>query len=180
MDTVYQLIAFLLQYPTQKMKEILPELVDDIEQLEDGITKHHLLNFITQSEQMPFDDWIDHYIEHFDFGKTTNLYVTYLKLGEQRERGIELLKLKQFYQSEGFDITDKELPDFLPLMLEFCANVSVDKSNELLQMHQKALTEMREKIDTLQSHYVFLFDALFNHMNKNGLAPINIKQVDKI
>ncbi len=47
------------------------------------------------------------------------MYLTYMNTGEQRERGIELLELKQHYKKSGFEVTDKELPDYLPLLLEF-------------------------------------------------------------
>ena len=68
-------------------------------------------------------------------------------------------------------MTDKELPDYLPLMLEFCANVSIEKSVELLQMYVKAIQEIREKLDELNSYYVLLFDALLAHLNNNGITP---------
>lgn len=42
-----------------------------------------------------------------------------MNTGEQRERGIELLELKQHYKKSGLSVTDKELPDYLPLLLEF-------------------------------------------------------------
>ncbi|WP_068672606.1 nitrate reductase molybdenum cofactor assembly chaperone [Oceanobacillus sp. Castelsardo] len=157
----YQMISFLLSYPSKELKEMLPEIKEEIEGIGKDEVNDKLLSFIKEIEDRTLDEWITHYIEHFDFGKLTNLYVTYLKLGEQRERGLELLKLKKYYEAHGFDVTDKELPDYLPLMLEFCAHVSVETSNELLQMHGKAIAEIHGKLKEQDSFYSLLFDALF-------------------
>lgn len=166
----YQMISFLLSYPDKELKNMLPELKQEIEDTEEDQVKDKVLSFIKEVEGRSLDDWITHYIEHFDFGKLTNLYVTYLKLGEQRERGLELLKLKKYYEAHGFDVTDKELPDYLPLMLEFCAHVPVEISNELLQMHEKAIAEIHGKLKEQDSFYSLLFDALFSQMESHGLT----------
>lgn len=167
---VYQIVSFLLAYPNENMKETLPILKEEIEKDDDSSVKHYLLEFINKSLALSLDNWIDHYIDHFDFGRTTNLYVTYLKLGEQRERGLELLKLKKYYESNGFEVTNTELPDYLPLMLEFCANVSKETSNELLNMHANAMKEMQTRLAEMDSFYHLLFDALFLQMVKNGVT----------
>ncbi len=81
--------------------------------------KRALTAFIKQALDKTNDQLIDPYVYTFDFGKKTNMYLTYMNTGEQRERGIELLELKQHYKKSGFEVTDKELPDYLPLLLEF-------------------------------------------------------------
>ncbi|WP_138418558.1 nitrate reductase molybdenum cofactor assembly chaperone [Aquibacillus sediminis] len=172
-STTYQIISFLMQYPDQERFEALSTLREEIEMVEHQPIKNKLQQFIDHSMATSVDEWVDQYIEIFDFGKMTNLYVTYLKLGEQRERGLELLKLKSYYQAYGFDVTDKELPDYLPLMLEFCAQVPFATSNELLQMHVGAIQEIRGKLVEAGSYYVLLFDALAMHMENNGVLLPN-------
>lgn len=165
---IYQMISFLLRYPESHMVSTFSELENEIEALENDDIRAKLKNFIKESSHVPYDDLVNHYINLFDFGRLTNLYVTYLKLGEQRERGLELLKLKKFYEAAGFDITDEELPDYLPLMLEFCANVSIEKSIELLKEHTKELEFIRQKLNENKSQYAYLFDVLFINMEYNG------------
>ncbi|MBR3118240.1 nitrate reductase molybdenum cofactor assembly chaperone [Oceanobacillus profundus] len=173
---IYQLISFLLNYPTEEMIDILPEIEREIEEQSNSQITGNIKQFIQQSKEMSLDDWITHYIEHFDFGRLTNLYVTYLKLGEQRERGLELLKLKKYYEAHGFEVTDKELPDYLPVILEFCANVSVEASNELLSMHQQAIGEIHGKLQENNSYYSLLFDALFLYMEENGVTAVALEE----
>ncbi len=58
------------------------------------------------------------------------MYVTYFNSGEQRERGIELPQLKNTYEQSGFLPTEKESPDYLPLMLEFAAIAEIEASKK--------------------------------------------------
>lgn len=171
-SSVYQIISFLLQYPNEQMVDVLPELKEEIQYIENNDVRNYLQQFMNTISRKSLDEWIQHYIECFDFEKTTNLYVTYLKLGEQRERGLQLLKLKNFYQSAGFDITDQELPDYLPLMLEFCANVAIEKSNELLQNHVQEIHEIKENLIKIKSWYIDVFQALLANMKQNGMKII--------
>ncbi|WP_188456553.1 nitrate reductase molybdenum cofactor assembly chaperone [Virgibacillus oceani] len=166
----YQVISFLLQYPDKERAEVLPEINSAINDLQDITVKEKIKSFLKRAECLSYEEWIDHYIEYFDFGKITNLYVTYLKLGEQRERGLELLKLKKFYESNGFHASEKELPDYLPLMLEFCALVPVPISSELLQMYYKNIDEIRIQLQKAESDYVLLLEALQEVMNHAGIA----------
>lgn len=172
---IYQIIAFLLRYPEQNMHDMLPELEEELEVFHQPEIKSNLKKFLYEISSSSIDKWIEHYIRHFDFGRTTNLYVTYLKLGEQRERGLELLKLKKFFEAHGFEVTNRELPDYLPLILEFCANVPKETSNQLLAMHQEAIREIRDRLAEEQSYYQYLFDALLIYMKNNGVED-HLKQ----
>lgn len=169
---IYQVIAYFLQYPHEEMIEELPALKEEIDTLKEKEIQKSFQTFIAIIERVSFDQWIDHYIACFDFEKTTNLYVTYLKLGEQRERGLELLQLKQFYQAQGFAVTDSELPDYLPLMLEFCANVNKKVSNELLERYGQQIYEIYENLRKIDSWYCELFHALIQTMEENGVSIV--------
>lgn len=65
------------------------------------------------------DDIQQVYTQTFDFDRDTNLYMTYFKFEEQKERGQMLAKLKVLYEMFGLKMPDNELSDYLPLMLEF-------------------------------------------------------------
>lgn len=166
---IYQLISILFQYPDEELLTILPELQVEVDNFQDAKIQAPLSQFLHVLAETPEDHLIEHYIEHFDFGRTTNLYVTYFNSGEARERGIELLKLKEFYKEHGFAITDNELPDYLPLMLEFCGNVPIHVSNDLLQNHYGSILEIRNKLHENQSYYAQLLDALVALMDRNGI-----------
>ena len=175
--STYQIISILMQYPEEEFFELLPYIREITSEIPHEKTRTNLEKFLSILEESTIDSLIEHYILHFDFGRLTNLYVTYLKLGEQRERGLELLKLKKFYEASGFQTVDMELPDYLPLMLEFCGNVPTEISNELLQMHAEAICEIALKLKESNSYYSHLFDALLYEMERNNIQ-LNEKVVN--
>ena len=59
------------------------------------------------------------YVEAFDFSKQCSLRLTYHVHGDRRQRGMALLRLKGAYRAVGLEPPGTELPDYLPLMLEF-------------------------------------------------------------
>lgn len=91
--------SFLLSYPELGWREALTELLEEIEAIEQEDVKAELTTFIKQALHKTNDQLIDSYVYTFDFGKKTNMYLTYMNTGEQRERGIELLELKQHYKN---------------------------------------------------------------------------------
>lgn len=83
-----------------RWREALTELLEEIEAIEQDDVKASLATFIKQALNKTNDQLIDSYVYTFDFGKKTNMYLTYMNTGEQRERGIELLELKQHYKNQ--------------------------------------------------------------------------------
>lgn len=59
------------------------------------------------------------YVRTFDFQGGVPLYLTYPKFGDERARGQALVDLRQRYRTAGFEPVSRELPDFLPVVLEF-------------------------------------------------------------
>lgn len=169
-STVYQLVSFLLQYPSTNIKETLSDIKEEVATLSNEEIKKFFMTFIDVRETESLEAWCDEYIEFFDFGLSTNLYVTYVKLGEQRQRGIELLQLKELYQSAGFDVTDNELPDYLPLMLEYAAQVDLEKGNHLLVKYVNEINTIKENLVERDSNFVLLLDALFLQLEDNGIS----------
>ena len=91
--------SFLLSYPELGWREAVTELQEEVETIKQEDVKASLTAFIKQVLNKTNDQLIDSYVYTFDFGKKTNMYLTYMNTGEQRERGIELLELKQHYKN---------------------------------------------------------------------------------
>lgn len=158
---MYQIISFLLQYPTEEMKQSFSDIRETVEEMNYLQLYDHVDRFLTVIESVPFAEWEQHYIDYFDFGKKTNLYVTYYEFGEERERGLSLLKLKEFYNKAGFTIAENELPDYLPAMLELAANMDETDRKTFFQTYVEAIKQIREGLVEEGSFYMLLFDALF-------------------
>ncbi|OYD06675.1 nitrate reductase molybdenum cofactor assembly chaperone [Paludifilum halophilum] len=165
-----RLISFLLQYPDDSWQQVLNEcqVIDP----SDGAMAPFIHRFVWCLEEEGIDGIQMRYVQTFDFGKKTNLYLTYARHGEQRERGAALLSLKQVYAQHGFHMVDDELSDYLPLLLEFVSVASPDAGVPLLCEHRPAIEEIREHLAKMDSPYVDIFDALLFVLDQWGIQPV--------
>jgi nitrate reductase delta subunit len=86
----------------------------------------------------------NHYVEIFDLSRRHTLYLSYYTDGDTRRRGETLMTIKQRYRRSGFLVdTHGELPDYLPLILEYAARVDPVDGAELLQDFRRSLELLR-------------------------------------
>ncbi|AFQ12672.1 TPA: nitrate reductase molybdenum cofactor assembly chaperone [Bacillus pacificus] len=153
LQTAFSCSSFLLSYPEFGWREALTELQEEIAAIEQEDVKASLTTFIKQALHKTNDQLIDSYVYTFDFGKKTNMYLTYMNTGEQRERGIELLELKQHYKKSGFEVTDKELPDYLPLLLEFFTHANEQDSEPIMSKYKENIQTLHVQLKEADSMY---------------------------
>ncbi|EMY5507567.1 nitrate reductase molybdenum cofactor assembly chaperone [Bacillus sp. FSL L8-0642] len=153
LQTAFSCSSFLLSYPELGWREAVTELKEEIAVIEQADVKSSLTEFVKHALDKTNDQLIDSYVYTFDFGKKTNMYLTYMNTGEQRERGIELLELKQHYKKSGFSVTDKELPDYLPLLLEFFANANEQDSEPIMSKYKENIQALHVQLKEADSMY---------------------------
>ncbi len=86
----------------------------------------------------------NHYVEIFDLSRRHTLYLSYYTDGDTRRRGETLMTIKQRYRRSGFLVdTHGELPDYLPVILEYAARVDPRDGAELLQDFRRSLELLR-------------------------------------
>lgn len=99
------------------------------------------------------------YINTFDFQRRGNLYLTYYHYGDQRMRGQALVDTKDVYEQAGYPPDTTELPDYLPLVLEFVA-VAPEQGLELLAEHRATIEVILRSLGHDRSPYAHLIEAL--------------------
>lgn len=174
MNTIDRQITFsalscLLSYPDEDWRAELPDwktLLLDISKQE---IREKPLRFLKAALGFSQEALIEHYVYTFDFGKKTNMYVTYFNSGEQRERGIELLHLKNTYQQSGFLPTEKELPDYLPLMLEFAAIAEIEAARSVFEKYLSNVRELASRLEKNDSIYAGLLHVLLAALEDIGV-----------
>lgn len=168
-QSVYQICSFLLTYPDQDFKEALIEIEDEIHDISEGKLKTELQQFVLAAKRLSSEELIHTYVYTFDFGKKTNLYVTYMTSGEQRERGIDLLYLKNYYKLHGFEATDLELPDYLPLMLEFAGQVDGETLKPIFEKYYENILEIYDHLIEQKNVYGHILEAVIGAINESGI-----------
>jgi nitrate reductase delta subunit len=99
-------------------------------------------------------------VETFDLRRRSGLYLSYYVHGDTRKRGMALLRLKRLFAAAGLELTSGELPDYLPLLLEFAALAPDGAGEVLLREHRAALELLRHSLRDTESPYADLLGAI--------------------
>jgi nitrate reductase molybdenum cofactor assembly chaperone NarJ/NarW len=147
-----KLLSLLLQYPTEGLLDSRAELA--------AAADGSIASFAEWWAGEPAQDLRHTYVETFDFTRRNSLYLTYHVHGDRRQRGVALLRLKQSYAAAGLELLDGELPDYLPVMLEFAALAPEDIGLAALAESRDAIELVRASLHEAGSPYALLLDAV--------------------
>lgn len=151
-------ISLLLHYPDQ-------ELVDHIDELKDALQEDKSIKV----DLRPFFDYFrgkdcfvlgETYVALFDCGRGTSLYLFEHVHGQSRDRGQAMVNLKSMYEKSGFDIPENELPDYLPIFLEYLSQLTLDEAKKLLTEVSHLVRNIGEGLAKRGSYYYLLCSAL--------------------
>jgi nitrate reductase delta subunit len=166
---VFKLCSYLLNYPDSEWIDSLGEVEEEIDLLAASPMKDELNKFCLRVKEKSAAEIVASYVNTFDFGKKTNLYVTYMSSGEQRERGMDLLFLKNYYKLQGFSVTDKELPDYLPIMLEFASLVDDEKMKPVFERYFENIREIEKGLVEANNYYCHILSAAVGALEDAGV-----------
>lgn len=165
-------LAALLMYPDDALRDALPEVAAALRRGEalDHAQRQALLALATGLGQ---DDLLEsqaRYVDLFDHGRTTSLNLFEHVYGDSRERGAAMLELRERYRKIGLTQTDYQLPDYLPLMLEYLSCCEPAETQALLGDCAHVLRRLGAALRHRQSAYVSVISAL---LKMAGQAPID-------
>jgi nitrate reductase delta subunit len=134
-----KLVSLLLQYPSEELRAAAAA-ADSVEIAPArGQQVARLREFCAWYAARSVGELQSRYVDAFDFTKQCSLHLTYHVHGDRRQRGMAMLKLKESYREAGFEPPGDELPDYLPLMLEFAALAPTGAGEGLLEEHRVSL-----------------------------------------
>ncbi len=153
-----KLLSVLLAYPDEALVEALPELREAAAALprDERRVLEPVLDGIGAT---PLADLRRAYVETFDFDRRCGLHLTYHTHGDRRQRGLELVRLKRRYAEAGCPFEGSELPDYLPVILEF-ASLRPVEGTELLASLRAPVELLRAALHDRDSLYAGVLDAL--------------------
>src|SRR5574340_401564 len=136
----YKVASVLLQYPTVALLEGISTLEAETARLPRAAALP-LGRFLGWLQATPPAALAQHYVATFDLRRRCALYLTYYRYGDTRKRGMAMVVFKAAYRDAGFVVTEDELPDFLPIVLDFAA--LCPKGERLLCSHRTDLDLLR-------------------------------------
>ncbi len=158
--TIYKLCSLLLSYPDPELLDARPELSGAVAELPSSPSRAALQRFCAWWAGEDPTALQERYVQTFDLDKRCGLYLTFYGEGDRRDRGMALLRLRKLYRAAGLPQKDGELPDFLPLMLEFAAAAPPGRGELVLREHRAALELVRAGLAERESPYAEVLEAV--------------------
>ena len=155
-------ISALLSYPTEDLQQAGPELKAALQQrdLLPEATIAELGTLIDTLAKSDIYDIQETYVALFDRSKTLSLNLFEHVHGESRDRGGAMVDLVENYRAAGFEPETTELPDHLPVLLEFLAMRPIDEAREVLADAAHILEGIAVRLNRRESGYAPVFTAL--------------------
>ncbi|MFG3496624.1 nitrate reductase molybdenum cofactor assembly chaperone [Streptomyces sp. NPDC047886] len=157
-----RLLSLLWQYPDAELAAARPVLTASVAALPPSEAATHLAAFTAWFGAEDPDALESHYVEVFDLRRRSSLYLTYYLHGDTRRRGMALLTLAQTYRAAGWDTGTGELPDHLPVVLEFAALAGPRAGEAPLRRHRRGLELIQHALTAVDSPYRHLMAALLS------------------
>ncbi len=155
-----KLISILLLYPDDEFMDSLGLLETEMNHLRKESVKERMVSFISRIKNMPAIELQEHYTQVFDVNPDTCLNLTYHSTGDSKDRGRLLAQLDQLYLDSGYERTVSELPDYLPLVLEFLSQCQKGLNSDLLRRQLRSVNGIAEALRKTGSPYQLLMEIL--------------------
>lgn len=158
---VLSVLSHLLDYPSAALVAARGELIEQVQQSElPALQKTALCDFINQRCAQDLMDWQSEYDGLFERGRALGLWLFEHVHGESRDRGQAMVDLLNQYKQAGLDLDSNELPDYIPLFLEFLASQGDDNARAWLQEVEHIFALLLCRLEKRQSDYACVFSAL--------------------
>ncbi len=157
--TAWQVASLLLEYPTDELVGRGPMLREAVAGLPEDVGGL-LAAYLDVLDGTDLGDLQRDYVDTFDVTRKCALHLTYFTHGDTRRRGVALVRVKQTYRRCGADLDTTELPDFLPVVLEFGALHDLDAAWKILIDHRVGIEMLRLALDRRSSRWLPVIDAV--------------------
>lgn len=164
-------LSALLTYPDAELRAALPEIADTIRSSR-AVKVRHRNELIALVDEIAGSDPLEaegRYVDLFDRGKRTSLNLFEHVHGVGRERGPAMLELRQRYLDAGMEPVSHELPDHLPLLLEYLSCRKLAETRDTIGEIAHILRKLGNTLLKKQSRYAAVMSALLAIDNEKGL-----------
>ncbi|WP_057884162.1 nitrate reductase molybdenum cofactor assembly chaperone [Tsuneonella troitsensis] len=154
--------AALLGYPSSELREHAGEIVEAVGS-EGVLPRSALRRLQPLLDRLATDDLLDQqsvYSELFDRSRSLSLHLFEHVHGDSRERGQAMIDLGHQYLEHGFYLEASELPDFIPVFLEYAAFLPSAEARETIAQPAHVFAALAERLDKRDSDYAGVFHAI--------------------
>jgi len=144
-------LGYLLSYPDAQLRSVMPQLIDAL-QVEQALTPERMAELEAVCQHLAAIDPLEAEARYVD--KFEHVH------GDSRDRGPALIDLLQTYDKAGLKFEAEELPDHLPVVLEFASTQPVEVAREFLGEMAHILNALFSALVARNSPYASVIAAV--------------------
>lgn len=162
MHASLKILSLLLSYPEPALVAAVPEFESALraDELTGPAERDALLALANDIAALDLYDAQERYVWLFDRTRALSLHLFEHVHGESRDRGQAMVSLLELYAEHDLEIDARELPDYLPLFLEFVSTRPAEHARRLLGQASPVLAAVARRLHDRDSVYAQAFDAL--------------------
>jgi nitrate reductase delta subunit len=178
----YRALSALLTYPTADLQAAISDIRQTLAQ--EGLVKPSQLAalepLLASLATGDLYDLQERYVLLFDRSRTLSLNLFEHIHGESRDRGGAMVDLLETYRAGGFDLVGSELPDHLPVLLEFLSTQDASQARAILADAGHIILALSERLTRRESVYAPVLAALvtLGHVQSTPEAEALLSQTD--
>ena len=180
MTLSFRALSALLAYPEPELVEALGEgmAILERENLVPVRERRALLPLVESLRDPDAFAVQERYVALFDRRRSVSLHLYEHIHGESRDRGQAMVRLKELYRLHGLEIEARELPDYLPLFLEFLSTIPLKAAKSVLGEAMPVVAAIGQRLREWKSPYAAVFDAI-GALAKSCPSPSDVETVLK-
>lgn len=162
MALIYRALGLMLAYPSEDQRRLMPAIqgvFTDHSRIPAPVSRA-LTRLATRLVQTDLYELQEDYVQVFDRTRTLSLNLYEHVHGESRDRGQAMAGLIELYRRHGLELEARELPDHLPVFLDFLSVLPDDQAASLLGEASHVLEALAERLHKRDSPYRAVFGAL--------------------
>lgn len=162
MSTTFKALSALLSYPTEDLKAVAGDIRRVLmeEALIPQWTLARVEKLIGEIETLDLFELEERYVFLFDRTRSLSLHLFEHVHGESRNRGQAMVDLRTLYEQAGLECSSHELPDYLPMFLEYLSTRPADEAKALLAEPLTVIAALRERLARRKTSYAAVLRAL--------------------
>jgi len=161
-DRTLKALSLLLSYPTRDLQRAMPEIGGTLaaDTRLTAAARRALRPLVEELSTRDIYDLEEQFVLLFDRSRTLSLNLFEHVHGESRDRGGAMVSLVETYRAGGFDPVTPELPDHLPVLLEFLATRPAGEARETLEDAAHIFDALAARLVRRESAYAAVFASL--------------------
>jgi nitrate reductase molybdenum cofactor assembly chaperone NarJ/NarW len=180
MIKTYKILSLCLSYPKDELQLFLSEIENELqkEALLSEEKMDDVKKFVHFFKNMDLTDWQAQYVQLFDYSRKASLHLFEHIKGDSKDRGQAMVDLMEFYKKAGLELSANELPDYLPVFLEFLSTQKVQKAAEILSEPIHIIDRINKALTEKQNPYSYIFAAIISLSAKQPHLKVTEEIID--